>query len=108
MSSAPAILLTNVSQIQTNIFNKLTGANGSVYSAQSFRYYLQKGFSPYHGTQSMAPQGILGGPSGLEVKNIFFTPTGDNDPDADAATFNGKTQRRRSSILIIVTNLGRG
>jgi hypothetical protein len=84
-NSAPAILLVNESFIQSKVFNKLFGSNQSTYSAQAFRYYLQKGFSPYDGTLSTAPLTVLGVPtsqSNANVKSIF-------DSSQDAATITG-------------------
>lgn len=81
-NSAPAILVVNGSFIQTTIFNKLIGPNGSVYSEASFVAYLKKGFSPYDGTLSNAKLTVLGVPTSQSngtVNSIF-------DSSEDAAT----------------------
>jgi hypothetical protein len=56
INGQPPILVSNASQIQTYVFNKLNGPNGSVYSERAFLSYMQSGFSPYDGTTSTAPQ----------------------------------------------------
>jgi hypothetical protein len=71
---------------QTSVFNYLHGANGSVYAEDAFRRFLQKGFSPYDGSQSRAPQTVLGRPSSQSnglVMNLF-------GPSEDAATITGR------------------
>jgi hypothetical protein len=90
VNSAAAILQSNKSLIQTWVFDKINSATGKANQVSNFIDYLQKGFLPYDGTKSTARLTLLGGPQGRRVKDIFFTPSGENDPNADAATFLNK------------------
>jgi hypothetical protein len=94
LSGAPAVLVTNASFIQTNLFTNLNGPNGSVYREPAFVSYLQQGFAPYDGTTSTAPLTVLGASSLLtnkQVKSNFLTGSGQPDPDAYASTMGGQT-----------------
>ena len=80
LNSAPAILITNKSSIQTWVFNKLNGPN---WTPDAYITFLQKGFSPYDGTSSSGPVSLIGissSASNQTVKQYF------SDPGQDAST----------------------
>jgi hypothetical protein len=93
-----AHLRNNIPQVQANVFNLLKDSSGNAYQATDFINYLAKGFSPYDGTQSTAPLGLIECPRssapvlwlenllGPYVKSNFRLLNGQVDPAAGAST----------------------
>jgi len=96
INSAPAILTSNATQLQTYVFNKLSGPNGSVYREGAFVAYMRRGFSPYDGTKSTAPLSVVG-VSPLQrngqVKDDFLS-----DPSLDAETIPSKAPQEEAAV----------
>ena len=72
------------------VFDKLKNSSGIPYQVSDFVVYLNKGFAPYDGTQSIAPLSVLGSPQNGQVKDDFLV-NGTPDPLTDAATQIGRT-----------------